>query len=192
MFCGETTAARKYLDLLRETQYYGPWADNIEPLLYNENLRARARETGPITHMLHYDNRLGSDNGYVEKYLMTLLAKMDADDPYFQEQAVLGTLWLRDPDLFWERFTHYLELLPNGPVPRIFQEAACLFGNMQQKEFLHQLPFDRGIQESYQAFMQQARQREGQPTEQVRNALYPSFGSTYYFEYFFLKNLTYY
>ena len=192
MFCGETTAARKYLDLLRETQYYGPWADNIEPLLYNENLRARARETGPITHMLHYDNRLGSDNGYVEKYLMTLLAKIDADDPYFQEQAVLGALWLRDPDLFWERFTHYLELFPNGPVPRIFQEAACLFGNMQQKEFLHQLPFGKGIQESYQAFMQQARQREGQPTEQVRNALYPSFGSTYYFEYFFLKNLTYY
>lgn len=192
MFCKETTVAEKYLDQLRQTQYFGSWADHIEPLLHNEDLRASARETGPITHMLHYDNRLGSDNGYVEKFLMTLLADTDADDPYFQEQAVLGALWSRDPDKFWARLTHYLELHPNGPIPRIFQEAACLFGSMQQKVFVSQLPFSQGVRESFDAFMRQAKQLEGQPIEQVRSVLYPSYGNTYYFEYFFLKDLTYF
>jgi len=40
--------------------------------------------------------------------------------------------------------------------------------------------------------MQQLKQFEGRPVNQIRNALYPNFGNTYYFEYFFLKDITYF
>ena len=141
--------------------------------------------------MMHYDNRLGSDKGYVENFLMSLLADIDSDDPYFQEQAVLAALWKRDAKLFWPRFFQYAKLHPHDKIPRIFQEAAYLFGNLQHSDIIYKIPFNKNVKESYEAFSRQAQQMDGQPIEEVREALYPMFGNTYYFEYYFLKDITY-
>ena len=189
---GEKQSVRNYLDILRHTMFYGRWADHMETLLLHPEQIAKARETEPVTHMLHYDNRLGSDNGYVEKYLMTLLAKLDSDDPYFQEQAVLGALWARDPELFWPRFIQYAKLHPKDAMPRIFQEAAYLFGNMQHLDIINKIPFRQEVKDNFVSFMQKLQQCEGMPIEQARALLYPSYGDTYFYEYFFLKDITYY
>lgn len=145
MLGGETNAAQKYLRLLRQTQFYGPWADHMEQLLANRKQMGEDRETGPITHMLHYLNNKGADNGFVEQYLMQQLSVNDSDDPYFQEQAVLGAMWMRSPDDFWPRFMRYLELRPEQKIPRIIQEAVWLFGNMQEKEIIFSLPIDQSV-----------------------------------------------
>ena len=94
----------KYLDLLQQTLFYKGWAKHFQTLVDPEKL-THDPETGPITHMQHYTNYLDSDNGYVEKYLMTILSEHDANDLYFQEQALLGAMWTRDPDNFWRRFS---------------------------------------------------------------------------------------
>ncbi len=186
----EDQAARKFLDLLRETQYYGEWADQMEPLIGHPEKMAEAQETGPITHMMHYKNRLGGDQGYVERHLMMHLSKNDANDPYFQEQALLATLWTRNPDDFWLRFEKYVSLRPHPTMPRIFQEAAYLFADMQNKD-VRSLPFDQGVVRSYEAFMQQLERYDGATLEQAKTVLYPYFGNTYFYEYFFLKDITY-
>ena len=186
----EDQAARKFLDLLRETQYYGEWADQMEPLIGHPEKMAEAQETGPITHMMHYKNRLGGDQGYVERHLMMHLSKNDANDPYFQEQALLATLWTRNPDDFWQRFEKYVSLRPHPTMPRIFQEAAYLFADMQNKD-VRSLPFDQGVIRSYEAFMQQLQRYDGATLEQAKTVLYPYFGNTYFYEYFFLKDITY-
>ena len=187
----ETQAARKFLDILRQTCYYGSWADSMEKLLDDHSLLAKDPETGPITHMLHYHDGLGSAEGYVEWYVMTNLAQCDADDPYFQEQAVLGALWTRDPSLFWPRFEHYVNL-KDSDVPRIFQEAAWLFANMEGQEGLDEWSLESGVREDFDSFMQTLQQYKKSPGGYVRKLLYDKFGSTYYFEYFFLKDITYY
>ena len=187
---GEKQAVRKYLTILRQTQFFGSWADHIEQLLNNPEQLAQDPETGPVTHMLHYKDTKGSDDGRVEKYIMTMLSKTDSDDPYFQEQAVLGTLWTRNPDDFWPRMSRYAELHPEG-VPRIFMEAACLFGHMQQLDFINDLP-DQAILANFNAFMQLMEQNKGRSKPELRSLLYPQFGNTYYFEYFFLKDITYF
>ena len=189
---GEPQAARKYLNLLRQTQFFDDWADNFLMLVDNPGQISQDPETGPVTHMMHYDDYLGADNGYVEKSLMTMLSTTDADDLYFQEQAVLGALWTRNPDDFWARFSHYVELLPNGNIPRIYQEAAYLFANMQQRDDTEELPLDENVKKNFHAFMNQMQQYKGAPVQQLRGALYPSFGNTYYYEYFFLKDITYF
>lgn len=186
----EGHAARKFLDLLRETQYYGEWADQMEPLIGRPEKMAEARETGPITHMMHFKNRLGGDKGYVERHLMMHLSKNDANDPYFQEQALLATLWTRNPDDFWQRFNKYVTLVPHPTMPRIFQEAAYLFADMQNKD-VRGLPFDQGVIRSYEAFMQQLERFDGARLEEAKTVLYPYFGNTYFYEYFFLKDITY-
>ena len=187
---GEKQVVRKYLTILRQTQFFGSWADHIEQLLNNPEQLAQDPETGPVTHMLHYVDHKGSDNGYVEKTLMTMLSKTDSDDPYFQEQAVLGALWTRNPDDFWPRMSRYAELHPEG-VPRIFMEAACLFGHMQNLDFIKDMP-NQDILRSFNDFMQQLEQNKGRSLTEIRKILYPQFGNTYYFEYFFLKDITYF
>ena len=189
---GETVAARKFLTQLRSTMFFGTWADHIQNLIDHPELIAKVPETAPITHMMQYDNRLGNDNGYVEKYLMTLLAQLDSDDPFFQEQALIATLWTRNPDLFWPRFAQYGRLHPHDKVPRIYQEAALLFGNLQHLDIEKKLPFRSDIKSTYRHFMSELKRFDGRPIEEARAALYPMFGQTYFFEYYFLKDITYF
>ena len=192
IFNKEPQAARKFLDILRSTCYYGEWADQKEALLNDPQLLAKDKETGPITHMMHYTDQLDAVEGRVEKFLMNTLAQHDADDPYFQEQAVLAALWTRDPSLFWPRFEHYIEVHGDGNVPRIFQEAAWLFANMEGQEGLDEWVLEPGVRESLTAFMQQFQKYKKNPTPAGRNYMLAYFGTTYYFEYFFLRDITYY
>jgi hypothetical protein len=189
----EQQVARKYLDLLRQTMFYGGWADHMEELLNNNDLLAKDEETGPITRMMHYDDNQSQGHGYVEKDLMESLARLDADDIYFKEQAVLAAMWCRDPGLFWPRFEHYVHL--NGEEempPRIFQEAAWLFANMQGQQGLDEWVLQPGVKESFNGFMRQMQQFSQTQDPSIRQSLLQYFGNTYYFEYFFLKNITYY
>lgn len=188
----ETQAARKFLDILRKTCYYGRWADHMEKLLNDPAFLTQDRETGSITHMMHYEDRLGSAEGYVERYVMTNLAQNDAEDPYFQEQAVLGAMWTRDASLFWPRFEHYFNLKTDGNIPRIFQEAAWLFANLEGQEGLDEWTLENGVKENFYAFMEQMQKYKQSPNAFLRSQLYDRFSTTYYFEYFFLKDITYY
>ena len=174
MLSGETQAARKSLNLLRHTLFYREWIPE-------------EKETSPVKHMLHYNNALGSDGGNVERYVMSQLAVQDADDPVFQEQAVLGAMWMKDPKLFSARFGHYARLHPNGPMPRIFQEAAYLFGKRENRQNIEQFPFDENVKKTYQAFVKQSAAYENQATGSARTALYPFYGNTYYYEFYYVK-----
>ena len=192
VFNKETRAATKFLNLLRQTHYYGDWADRMERLINNPDLMTNDMETGPITHMLHYPDVQSAGDGFVEKNLMEILSKTDANEPYFQEQAVLAAMWTRNTADFWARFEQYINLHPNRPVPRIFQEAAYLFGSMEKLPFTEELPINQDVKENLRGFTQTMQQCNWKPNAQVRNYLYQRYGTTYYFEFFFLKDITYY
>ena len=192
VFNKETRAATKFLNLLRQTHYYGDWADRMERLINNPDLMTNDMETGPITHMLHYPDVQSAGDGFVEKNLMEILSKTDANEPYFQEQAVLAAMWTRNTADFWARFEQYINLHPNRPVPRIFQEAAYLFGSMEKLPFTEELPINQDVKENLRGFIQTMQQCNWKPNAQVRNYLYQRYGTTYYFEFFFLKDITYY
>ena len=192
VFNKETRAATKFLNLLRQTHYYGDWADRMERLINNPDLMTNDMETGPITHMLHYPDIQSAGDGFVEKNLMEILSKTDANEPYFQEQAVLAAMWTRNTADFWARFEQYINLHPNRPVPRIFQEAAYLFGSMEKLPFTEELPINQNVKENLRGFIQTMQQCNWKPNAQVRNYLFQRYGTTYYFEFFFLKDITYY
>ena len=189
---GEQQAARKFLQLLRQTMFYGKWADNMQPLLRDRRLLEQAAETGPVSHMMHYANTLGSDNGYTEQYVMGLLAAQDSDDKLFQEQALLATLWKKDAQLFWPRFIGYARQHPHDRIPRYYQEAAYLFGTLENHPNLSKIPFSDGIKQSFQAFVEAMKRCDGLPMEEARKRLYPVFGSTYYYEYYMMSDLKYF
>ena len=49
-----------------------------------------------------------------------------------------------------------------------------------------------GVKESFNGFMRQMQQFSQTQDPSIRQSLLQYFGNTYYFEYFFLKNITYY
>ena len=187
LLSGETQAAMKEINLLRHTLYHGGWADAMQALVDHPEQITSDRETGAVRRMMHYGNALGADGGFVEKYVMSLLASQDSEDPYFQEQAVLGALWMKDSKLFFKRFNHYVRQHPRDPMPRVIQEAAYLFGKMENMSDIDRYPFDKTVKQTYEAFMKEATKYDNQVAETGRVALWPFFGNTYFYEYFFQR-----
>ncbi len=186
---GDLPIARKYLGILKQTLFYKEWAEQAEALIGHPDRIAQDPERGFITHMLHYENSLGGDKGYIERFLMTELAQStNTDDPIFQEQCLLATLWTRDMKQFWQQLENYARLHPDGPMPRAYQEAAYLYGKMQRRPNLDRMPFDAGIKETFERFASTA-EPYSKDIQVAREALYPFFGETYFYDYFTMKNL---
>ena len=182
--------ARKYINILKQTLFYSDWAEQAEALLGHPDLIAKDPEREPITHMLHYDNKLGGDQGYTENFLMTQLVRSKyTGDPIFQEQTLLATLWTKDIKEFWYHFNDYIKLHPNDPMPRYYQEAAYLYGKMDDRSNLDRMPFDAGIKDTFERFATSLSNYNGQDVEVARQALYPFFGDTYYYDYYTMSKL---
>ena len=182
--------ARKYIGILKQTLFYRDWAEQAEALLGHPELIAKNPELEPITHMLHYNNYLGSDQGYTERFLMTQLSKtVYTDDPVFQEQTLLATLWTRNVEQFWYHFYEYIKLHPNAHVPRYYQEAAYLYGKMGDRTDLDQMPFDASVKDSFERFATSMTKYDGKDVREARNDLYIFYGDTYYYDYYTMSNL---
>lgn len=187
---GERQAALKYIKLLHKTLFYSKWARQAEELLNHREIIVKDPEMAPITHMMHYDNVLSSDNGYVEDFIMRRLAESTyKDDPVFQEQALLATLWTKDINQFWQRFYDYVFLHPKDPMPRHLQEAAYLYGKIEDRKNLDRLPFDDNVKNDFNRFTEIAPNYDGADREQAYAGLYPFFGHTYYFDYYVMNQL---
>ena len=187
---GDKPLARKYLHILKQTLFHRDWAEQAETLLVHPELIAKDAEREPITHMLHYDNTLGGDEGFTERTLMTQLARSTyADDPIFLEQTLLATLWTKDIGQFWYHFKDYAKLHPQGPIPRYYQEAAYLYGKMEGRAEVENMPFSAGIKDNLMRFMSSASNYNNQDMEAVRQGLYPFFGDTYYYDYYVMNHL---
>lgn len=190
---GDKPLARKYINILKPSIFYADWAAWAERLLNHPDQMAKDLEMGPITHMLHYPNELTPDHGYVEANLMRHLVHSPyADDPVFQEQCLLASLWLKDPQYFWHHFTVYARLHPGEKMPLYYQQAAYTFGMEGKRADLNRMPFDPGVKEGYEQFMRDASRYDGRDIEEARRMLYPLYGNTYFYDYYLMSNLPQY
>ena len=186
----EQAVARKYINILKKTMYHKDWAVKTEAMLNNPKLIAQDKEMEPITHMLHFTDELDSDNGYVERYLMRQLANHSySKDPIFQEQSLLASLWFRDSKTFWYHFNVYIHLHPNGPIPVAYQEAAYLYGKLEERPDLDKMPFSPGVKDSFEKFFQVFGQYEGMNAEDVRKQTGLPYSNTFYYNYYIMANL---
>ena len=190
MMAGETNVMYKYTEMLKHTLFNGQWAEHLEELQQQPEKRRADSETGPVIHMLHYPDAVGADNGYAERYLMNHLAVMDSDDPYFQEQCLLATLWTKDSSQFWPRFAKYLSQHPGKPIPRCYQEAAHLYTVMEGNAPF-QVPVDEVTKKTFDEFARTLEQYDGRDIKEAREALYPLYGKTYFFEYYLMEGIAY-
>ncbi len=186
---GEQQHARKYLNILKQTMNFDDWAQQAQGLVGDSAAIAADPEMGIVKRMMHYDNRLSTDQGFVERFLMNTLANSRyKGDPLFQEQALLATLWTKNIPQFWYRFYDYIRLHPDGPMPRYYQEAAWLYGQMEERPDMDLMPFDDGVKDTFQRFMKAAEPYDNADVEDARNGL-TYFNQTYYYDYYLMSRL---
>ena len=187
---GEQKLAMKYIGLLKQTKFFANWAERAEVFLHHPELVSADAEMAPITHMLHYRNTLSGDQGNVESFLMRQLAYSDyTEDKMFQEQTLLATLYTHDIQDFWKHFYDYIRLHPDENMPRYYQEAAYLYGKIENRQDLDAVPFDKSVRDGFDRFMQFATRYDGADVEKAREALYPQFGQTYFYDYYTMRQL---
>jgi len=184
---GEYKVARKYIDLLKRTKFHSEWAEMHEPLLAHPSQLQSHSYYGMITHMMKYKDMLDSDNTLVEMYLLNQLARTASDDPVLQEAALLAAIQMKDIGMFWPQFNQYALLHRGQRMPIHYQEAAYLYGHLENKIDISKMPFDKSIAENYAAFMQLAQQCQGMTEEQMKPVFYPRFGNTFFYDYFLIR-----
>ena len=173
----EESPACKYLGLLKHTTFFGDWANNAHQM---DELKTVAR-------MMHYSNVLSGDHGDVENFIMKRLAECNyKDDEMFQEQTLLASLWTKSAQQFWYHFSDYVSLHPKTHVPRHYQEAAYLFGNLEERQDIDRMPFDQSVKMSFDNFMKVAQRFDNMDVESCRKGL-KAFSNTYYYDYYLMR-----
>jgi hypothetical protein len=185
----EWQAARKYVDLLKATRYHGSWAEHYEAMIGHPERIRDDGELGPVTHVLGQYDVLASDQTKLESFMIMMLSGMKTDDPVGADLALMAALQTKDIPTFWRAFQQYANLHQSERMPRYYQEAALLYGNLEHNVDISHMPFDDSVKETYQNFMKLASQCQGMSNEQMKAVFYPRFGNTFFYNYYLLRNL---
>lgn len=184
---GELDAAQKYVGLLKKTLFHRKWALHYEEYIHNPRLIMEDAELLQVLHLRGEENYLSSDNALAERFLIEHLAGMESTDPYLQEQALLAAMQIHDPQLFWLQFYQYTELHKPEHVPTLYQQAAYLFGEMDDKVDVGNMPFDKTVVESCKAFLDAFKhyREQGLTPKHIKPLMRSRFQNTFYFDFFF-------
>ena len=187
---GDYGVARKYLGLLSQTRHYREWAIRYTRFLHHPELVAQDEEMGPILHLMDRRDRLDTDHMQVELYLLDYFAlNGGSKDPLRQELNLLCAMLTRDIPSFWARFFEYVPSHAQKGIPRHFQEAAFLYGQLEQTVDTSHMPFDPEVRQTYEEFMRFNEQCGTMTLEQKKVAFRPRFGHTFFYYYFLVRGL---
>jgi hypothetical protein len=185
----EKELAQKYINSLKRTLFYREWAEKYEGYLLHPERVTEDPEMKEILYISKFKDQLDGDNALVEMYLLNAFAHGNGDEPHYQELTLIAALQSKDIALFWPRFTKYAMLHPKDHMPIHYQEAAYLYGNLEKKVDISRMPFDPSVKESYEQFMRMSLQYRNMSEEEMARLFYPQFGNTFYYFYFFVRNV---
>ena len=187
---GDYDVARKYLGLLGQTRHHRAWARRYSEFLGQPKKIADDAELGLIRRLMDRHDRLDTDRMQVEVYLLDYFAQSGhSSDPLRQELNLLCAMLTRDIPTFWPRFFDYVQTHAQSGIPRHYQEAAFLYGQLEKTVDTSQMPFDPEVRQTYEDFMRFNDQCGAMTLEQKKAAFRPRFGHTFYYYYFLVRGL---
>ena len=193
---GEYASARKYLDTLSKTWFHKKWVEHYKQFVDNPKLIQKDKEFATILPLYCYEDQLDGDNSLVEIYLLNYFAHSfgEKSTPLFDEAGLMCALTLKDIPTFWQNFFRYANSHKADRMPTHYQEAALLFGNLEPgKVDISKMPFEKTVKAKFQAFMEYARKNaitenaERDPV--IKQKFYERFGDTYFYFYFFIRDV---
>jgi hypothetical protein len=190
----EHVTAAKYMNLLKHTRYHGEWVEKYEKYLNNMEAVRSDQNFQPVLHLMDHEDKLSSDQTVVEQFLMYHFVNDASDDVLYQDMSLNAALWTKDIQTFWPFFDKYARNHRAERMPVHYQEAAYLYGHLENNIDISQMPFDESVKQNYENLRRAAENcsRMGMSEEKMKEALYPQFGQTFYFEYFLVRNMKLY
>lgn len=191
---GEKDAVKKYTKILKTTTFYGDWAEEIDKLSKNKDLFLKDSRFSTIRELRdNFNDVLDGDDGLCEMYIIKYFGNMiNKKSKLVQDLTLSYALINKSIPLFWPKFFIYAESHGNDPMPIHYQEAAFLYGNLEKNVDISHMPFDRDkIINRYTKFHQssQALLRQGMSPEQAGEVLRPVYGDTFWWFYFFCRDV---
>ena len=192
----EYEVAQKYINTLSQTWFHKKWAAKYQKYIDDHSLVAKDKEFATILPLYCYGDQLDGDNSLVEIYLLNYFAHSfnHVTTPQFDEAGLMCALVLKDIPTFWSNFFRYAKSHPKDRMPKHFQEAALLFGNLEPgKVDISNMPFEKPVTMKFKAFMEYAKQNAiGDDAERdpvIKQKFYERFGDTYFYFYFFIRDV---
>ena len=194
LISGEPELAKKYIRTLKKTIFYRGWAERYEKIADNPELIVKDREMATILPLYQYRDQLDGDNSLVEIYLLNYFAHtyMDYSTPMFDEAGLMCALTLKDIPTFWNNFFRYANSHKEGRMPTHYQEAALLYGNLEKNVDISKMPFDKKVDARFKDFMRFAQKHAVENIErdpEVKKLFYERFGDTFWYFYFFIRDV---
>ena len=194
LISGEPALAQKYINTLKKTLFYRGWAGKYEKMVQNPSLIAKDREMATILPLYQYSDQLDGDNSLVEIYLLNYFAHnySDVTNPMFDEAALMSALTLKDIPTFWNCFFRYANSHSTSRMPVHYQEAALLYGNLEKNVDISQMPFDKMVEARFKDFMRFAQKHAVENVErdpEAKKLFYDRFGKTFWYFYFFIRDV---
>ena len=192
----EYTLANKYLDILSKTLFHRKWAAHYREFIKDPKLVGKDPEFSSIQQLYCYEDQLDGDNSLVEIYLLNYFAHSfgGTTSPKFDEMALMCALTLKDIPTFWQNFFRFANSHKTDRMPTHFQEAALLFGNLEPgKVEISKMPFDKSVEMKFKAFMEFAKKHavtdDAEKDPKIKQLFYERFGNTYFYFYFFIRDV---
>lgn len=194
LISGEPELAMKYIRTLKKTLFYRGWAEKYEKIANNPELIAKDREMASILPLYQYRDQLDGDNSLVEIYLLNYFAHThyEGGTPMFDEAGLMCALILKDIPTFWNNFFHYANSHKESRMPTHYQEAALLYGNLEKTVDVSRMPFDKKVDARFKDFMRFAQKHAVENVERdpkAKKMFYERFGDTFWYFYFFIRDV---
>ena len=191
---GEMDLARKYLDILATSTFYKDWANKLLPITSNPELIKEYPEFDNVCELWsHMGTTLDGDNGLCEMYLLNYFSNtMNKDSKLLQELTLNYAMVQKDIQLFWPRFFQYAHLHAGENMPTHYQEAAYLYGHLEpQNVNINGMPFDKNVVDRYEGFqrLSQSLLAQGMDAKTVGENMKSTYGDTFYWFYFFCRDI---
>ena len=191
---GEMDLARKYLDILATSTFHKDWANELLPITSDPKLIKEHHEFDNVRELYsHMGTTLDGDNGLCEMYLLNYFSNtMNKDSKLLQELTLNYAMVQKDIQLFWPRFFLYAQLHQGEDMPIHYQEAAYLYGHLEPGNVnISAMPFDKTIPERYEGFQRLSQQllAQGMDTKTVGENMKSTYGDTFYWFYFFCRDI---
>ncbi len=191
---GEYDLAGKYLNLLSKTSFHRKWAEAQRKYLANPSaMRQDPCYRVPLLLSQDCVDLLDTDSNQMESWLVSnYSARTNHNNPLLSELSLIYTMQLQSIPLFWPQFGLYARLHQDKPMPRVIQEAVFLYQTLEpQTAPAQRFPFDSGISQTYVRFQQRSQMlmQQGYSEEALAEAMRKEFGKTFYWFYFFCRDL---
>ncbi|MCF0198640.1 MAG: hypothetical protein HUK02_04860 [Bacteroidaceae bacterium] len=182
---GEWALAQKYIATLRRVPGSEAEAARYAALVGRASAVVDDAEFAHILPLMAYNNGLDGDGGLIEIYLLRNFGLMNGGGAELVELSLLANLIEKDADMFWRHLAVYAR--HHETLPRHLQEAALMWGQLQGIDITG-LPIDEAVAGEFAQLVDRAATL-GDAQAANDPSLRAQFGQTYWYYYFFVKNL---